>query len=209
MNDSKKVSINFENYKTPEDIEKLFTEIAKQMKNYHNKNFIIGDFTTDNIYIGDDEKLGFNHTIGFKEHPEPEQENDGYKYLILLMSAYLQKTEDKEIKDKLKENSKLNMDDVIDFYSHNKKNLPKFRKFYSIINTSSKNEEVNDNESNNQNNNKSKGIENKSLVKSNGHSLVPNDKFKPNGFVTLFVFPFVMIYLFLILALLYWMIVLN
>ena len=100
------------------------------------------------------------------------------------------------------------MDDVIDFYSHNKKSLPPFRKLRSIINEAYNTENFNDNENNNnQNNNQSKSVGNRSLVKTNGHSLIPKDK--PNGFVTLFVFPFVMIYLFLILALLYWMIVIQ
>ena len=204
MDDSKKISIKkyLEVYKTKEDIEILFKDIAEQMEQYHNEGIAIGDFTTDNLYIGEDGNLGFYNISGFQENKE--QENDNCKYLILLMSAYLKTTEQEDVKEKLKENSKLLMDDVIDFYSKNKNNLPPFKEIHSIASNSSNGEELGG-----KGNSESKGTNSKSLVKSNGHSLVPKDKYKPNAFVSLFVFPFVMISMFLILALLYWMIVLK
>lgn len=206
MNGLEKVSVKeyLKNFKSPSDIEALFDDILEKKNESHDKNIIIGNFTTDNIYIDSTGNLGFNKTLVVNEYNiEKLKQEDDTKFLILLINACLGRTEDNEIKDKLKEGAIVTDENYDQINFVDKKFLPLIASFtHKIKNNQKNNNQINDNQETTNNVNKGK-----TKVYSNGKSIL-NDNI-PNGFISLVIFPFIMLYLVLMVALLYWIMVLK
>lgn len=204
MNSLEKVSIKeyLKSFKNPSDIEVLFEDILEKKNEAHDKNIVIRDFTTDNIYIDNTGNLGFNKTLEANEYNiEKLKQEDDTKFLILLINSCLGRTEDEEIKNKLKEGAIVTEENYDQINYVDKKFLPLIASFTNKIKNNQKNiDQINGNQ-------ETTNVMSKTKVYSNGKSILKDNI--PNGFISLVVFPFIMLYLVLMVALIYWIMVLK
>lgn len=192
-------SISIDEYlKTHQDPgfkEGLFNNILSEMQVIHAQNYVIKDFSLENINTDENQKITFKKISAVEQKYLSDNINmDNLKYLMLMLSSFLNITEYDEIKNKLKENGNITTSEVAELYFRNREFLPDFV-----------HEKFGQSKTNSQSS-MSKG--GKQYTKSNGKSIL-GDENRPNGFVSLIIFPALMIYFFLMVALVYWILVLK
>lgn len=198
MENERKINIKeyLKHYNDDKSMEGLLEDIENQLQQNHNNHTIIGDLNVENIYINNLGELNFNNKKENVSDFSDEILKDELKYRILLIAICTNNIENPSVKNKLRENSDVSIEDVAKFYRRVENKLPLFaknkirnnhgankghQKIYSTGKYSSEEEPIEEN----------------------------NLPFKPNAFITTVVFPFVFFYIVFMVALLYWMIVLS
>ncbi len=179
------------NKSDPYNLNKLLTAIFK----YHNVNNVVGDLRPSNIMTTPIGEIDFRN-INQKELPNllEEKQKDLLKFFLLAKIYYLKEPMTKTNLEMLGPNSKITDEDIAKEFKGKAELYQEIKYVSGYYNDS----------------NEKKGSTNKQggkiYTKNNGHPIEVETN-KPNAFISLFLFPFVTLYLFFILALLYWMIV--
>ena len=176
----------------PYNLKNLYAKIIE----YHNEDEIIGDLRPSNILKSPTGEIEFIKLSNMKENKQAEQHKDIFKFFVLAKSYYTNTT--KEVEYLLKEDSNITDEDVKNIYKGHTDLYKDIRKI-----TEEYNNELN-NDLSTESNTNNKG---RSYSYNNGH--YKNTENQPNAFISMVLFPFITIYLFFILALLYWIIVLS
>ena len=177
--------------KDPYNLKNLYAKILQ----YHNENKVIGDLRPSNILKNSKGEIEFIELSSTTENIKEKQHKDIFKFFILAQSYYTNTT--KKVENLLKEDSNITDEDVKKVYKGHTELYKDIRKI-----TEEYNNELNNDISTESNNNKGR-----SYSYNNGH--YKSTENQPNAFISMVLFPFITLYLFFILALLYWMIVLS
>ena len=185
----------------------MYNEDSYNLKNiyakileYHNNNQVIGDLRPSNILANSNGEIEFIELSSRIKNNQEEQNKDIFKFFILAVAYYTNTT--KEIEYLLKEDSNITDEDVKRIYRGHTKLYKDIRKITQDYENELNNKQKDSTDASNKN------VTSKKLTKNNGHP-TGVELNKPNAFISMILFPFVTIYLFFILALLYWMIVLS
>lgn len=175
--------------------ENLFDNMLNELQMIHSQKYVINDFSLKNITIDENQKIAFKKITTVEQKDLADGiKKDNLKYLTLMLSSFLNITENEDIKNKLKANSMITTNDVAELYFRNRTILPEFvHEKFGQTKTNSQNAI-------------SKG--GKQYVKSSGKSILSDDR-QPNGFISLVIFPALIIYFFLMVALVYWILALK